>query len=416
MRRLLGLAIVWFMAMSMSATIVSAQTGDGARPPATAGGVRIEIDSGGVIELDAADLETYRTEFADGQLQDIELHQPRPVVRGVHFRMVYATVIDGTTYYYGLGTFEDPATDTKRAGWVLGVETAAAAAAAETTGRYDFTAVLVDNQTGDHVSFRLLFDAAPPTCGAGGDTTPGVQQRTFTTSSGVERTYLLNMPSSYVDGTPSDVVFNFHGLGSNAAQQNVYAGFTPLAERDGVIQVAPDGLPIFGNTRGWSLATAGTNVDVDFVYELIDELHADYCLGDFFAAGMSMGGGMTSVLACRADSPFQAFGPVTLVLHNANCANAPARPIVEFHGTADGVVPIGPIPGIMQQWADHNDCAAGPIDQAIDATVTLHAWTGCAAPTSWYEVEGGGHAWPGALGGGGVSATEIIWDLFFATP
>jgi len=31
-------------------------------------------------------------------------------------------------------------------------------------------------------------------------------------------------------------------------------------------------------------------------------------------------------------------------------------------------------------------------------------------------VEGGGHAWPGALGGGGVSATEIIWDLFFATP
>jgi polyhydroxybutyrate depolymerase len=265
-----------------------------------------------------------------------------------------------------------------------------------------------------------------PTCGSGGEIGEPVDERTMTTSNGEERTYLVDVPSGYDESTPADVVFNFHGRGSNAAQQYVYGNFTDLAERDGVILITPNSLVRNGSMQ-WSPGTPGSGEDLDFVAELVAETRTDYCTDQFFAAGMSSGGAMTTALACQADSDFEAFGPVTLWFYVDACEDAPPRPIIEFHGTDDEVVPFegsGTRRSVLEAgaaWAEHNGCDPEPTIEPI-GEVDHHQWTSCDAVTELYVVNGGGHTWPGSIEVEGlgavtddISASEIIWDLFFTT-
>ena len=266
---------------------------------------------------------------------------------------------------------------------------------------------------------------AVPQCGSGGVAGEPTEARSITTSNGDERTYLLDLPSSYDETTPADVVFNFHGRGSNALEQYVYGDFVDLAERDGVILVTPNAL-VRNNSPQWSPGTAGSGGDFDFVAELVTEIRSDFCTGSFFATGMSSGGFMTTSLACQPDNAFDAFGPVSLWFYDDLCDAAPPRPIIEFHGTADPVVPFdGGEPGssVLDSgvaWADHNGCDPGPVIESISDEVDHYRWENCDAVTEQYVVDGGGHTWPGAfdvpsLGAvtDDISASEIIWELFF---
>ena len=79
----------------------------------------------------------------------------------------------------------------------------------------------------------------------------------------------------------------------------------------------------------------------------------------------------------------------------------------------------------MASWAQHDGCAATPVNEAISPNVTLRRWSGCRAGTSvdFYIVQGGGHTWPGAqfkVGPGAttddVSATDAIWKFFQGHP
>ena len=162
-------------------------------------------------------------------------------------------------------------------------------------------------------------EAAIVSCGSGGTTTDSdgelfrpYQQRMLTTKSGDERKWLLRLPSNYEEGTLADVVFLFHGATSTAETVFEYTDFEPLADRDGVILVMPDAnkdyydqsheLASYWNSA-WEAKWRERNYDVDFVLELVALIMTDYCAGDFYTAGMSAGGDMTTALQCLADSP-----------------------------------------------------------------------------------------------------------------
>ena len=263
-------------------------------------------------------------------------------------------------------------------------------------------------------------------CGTGGDLSRPSQSRTFTTGDGVDRTWLLALPSGYDHSEPAPVVFNLHGAGSNGAEQYVYGNFIEQAERDGALLVMPEALEVNGRPA-WSPGEPGSDDDLDFIAELVDLLRSEYCTGSFYAAGMSSGGFMTTALACWADSPFEAFGPVTFAFYNPSaCADAAPRPIVYFHGSDDDTVPfdgtdggLDAAPVTAQEWADHNGCDPDPIEEQIGDEVRRLTWEGCAASTDFYIVDGGGHTWPGSLAieafghtTDQISASDIIWDLF----
>jgi len=253
---------------------------------------------------------------------------------------------------------------------------------------------------------------------------------------GVDRTYLLYVPASYRGEAPAAIVFDFHGFGSSAAQQIAYGNFRPLADRDGFIVVAPDGQ---GMPRHFTLLGPGPGEvdDVTMTLALLDHLEATLCVdaGRVYGAGMSNGGAFSAILACRAADRFSAVAAVAAVVLLPGCAGRPV-PVVAFQGTADPIVPFGggtvrccgspQIPAAsdtMQQWADHDGCAA-PTESHPSPSITQRAWGGCTdgADVVFYVVDGGGHTWPGsafdvaALGATTkeIDASDTIWTFFKA--
>ncbi len=270
-------------------------------------------------------------------------------------------------------------------------------------------------------------EVAAGECGAGGPISDLRQTLELTTSDGAVRSYDLALPASYEEGTPSSVVFNMHGRGSNAFEQYVYGDFIDQAQADNVILVMPQAESRDGAVQ-WRAGAPGDGLDLDFLSELVAEVRANYCTDRFFAAGMSSGGGMASALACWAETPFEAFGPVTLAWYDrALCTEAGPRSFVYFHGTEDNTVPfigngqgLDAAPTTAREWAEHNNCDFDPVEERIGTEVVHFSWQNCDAPTDFYMVEGGSHTWPGALDIEAlgyvtqeISASDLIWELFF---
>ncbi len=250
-------------------------------------------------------------------------------------------------------------------------------------------------------------------------------------SAGRTRTYLVHVPKGYDPARPIPLVLNFHGLGSNGAQQHVYGGWVPLADREGFVVASPNGVD-----NSWLLA-AGLD-DIQFVRDLVAALGGELCLDParVFASGMSNGGFMSTTLACRASDIIAAIAPVAgQSAPGAACSEEPV-PVVSFHGTADGVVPYEAgtvtagavtgtpfegVPSIVGKWAAHNGCSGEPSESRVAADVVKVEYAGCSAPVVHYRVEGGGHTWPGApavprLGTTttSINAAEVAWAFFVA--
>ena len=257
---------------------------------------------------------------------------------------------------------------------------------------------------------------------------------------GADRTYLLHVPASY-DGTkPVPVVFEFHGHGSSAAQQIVYGDFRPLAEKEGFLVVAPDGQ---GSPRHFTYrATGGEADDVAFAVALLDHLEAGLCIDPqrVFATGMSNGGALSAVIACRAADRFAAVAPVAALFYWPGCAeDGRPAPILAMMGTADPVVPYAGgrvnccgnpnIPGAedtVASFAERSKCKEPPVDDRPSPSIRHRHWDGCEAGNAveLYSIEGGGHTWPGsavkvrALGEttDELIATDTIWAFFTKHP
>lgn len=121
-------------------------------------------------------------------------------------------------------------------------------------------------------------------------------------------------------------------------------------------------------------------------------------------------------------------------------------PTLAFLGTADPVVPYARggssllvsdatppglaevlAPGVGPRFAESAaaaGCSPEPARRTIATDVVLLRWTGCAegAEHELYEIQGGGHTWPGApeqpdadlIGATttSIDATAIAWDFF----
>ena len=284
--------------------------------------------------------------------------------------------------------------------------------------------------------------ATSSSAGCGGTTTPATGQTSkhTLTFGGAERTYLLHVPAAYDPTTPTPVVFEFHGFGSSAAQQIAYGDFRPLAERHRFLVVAPDGQ---GTPRHFTYRASATEADdVAFATALLDRLENELCIDRrrVFATGMSNGGALSSVLACRAPDRFAAVAPVAAFFYSPGCApDGRPAPIAALMGRDDPIVPYeggqvrccgGPtIPAAedtMARFAERSACEEPPVDAQVSPSVRHRHWEGCAADNAveLYSIDGGGHTWPGAPARTGrlgattdeLVATDTIWAFFTAHP
>ncbi|MCB0585937.1 MAG: T9SS type A sorting domain-containing protein [Phaeodactylibacter sp.] len=252
---------------------------------------------------------------------------------------------------------------------------------------------------------------------------------------GVERGYRLYVPPAANSGQALPLVFNLHGYGSNAAQQEFYSGMNMVADTAGFFACYPNGRGSAWNV-GWDFGS--TADDVGFISALIDELAANYEIDPqrIYSCGMSNGGFMSYRLACELNTRIAAIASVTgsmVPSYFNNCNPGRAVPVMEIHGTADDIVPYEGEPGlsvnidtVVHFWAENNSCDLNPAAENLPdaslldgSTVTRFDYNDCenGHRVSLLRVIGGGHTWPGAIFNIGATNQDInasveIWRFF----
>jgi len=267
-------------------------------------------------------------------------------------------------------------------------------------------------------------------CGKASPVTAGQSLTTTITSDGTQRTYILHVPTGYNAQVSTPLVVNMHGLGSNAAQEETYSAYSTLADQQRFIVVYPQGTFVSIGQRGWNAYALSNTDDILFISDLLTRLQTQLCVDArrIYATGISMGGGMTSTLACNLSGRIAAFSGIAAAIHTAGACNVTHPiPFQEFHGTSDPIVDYngtGFFPAIMttmQAWATRSGCTTGPTTVSQQSDITLFRWTNCTGGVvvEHYRITGGGHTWPGAADNPAlgatthtISATSLSWQFF----
>lgn len=281
-------------------------------------------------------------------------------------------------------------------------------------------------------------------------------QRGSITYKGYTRTFLIHQPEKGRNDRPCPLVVILHGGGGEGRRMIRFTRFNDLADREGFIAVYPDGVERQwndGRSIEQSKAHRENVDDVGFLAGLIDYMVRRYGADAkrVYLAGISNGALMSYRMACEKPHLIAAIGAIVGNLPEHLASSRPAEPVsvIIINGTDDPLVPwkggwvrIPFLPGQVRGrvigsvdtaafWARANRCQSSPAAVALPdkgpgvaCRVVRHAYGGCADGTDvvLYEIEGGGHTWPGRaqympvtiVGRAcqNLDATEIIWEFF----
>ncbi len=259
------------------------------------------------------------------------------------------------------------------------------------------------------------------------------------TYDGVNRSYIVYTPSSYVPGTVMPLVFVLHGFTQTAQAIMDVSGFNVIADTGNFIVVYPNGVGNAWNSNS-GMTGGSTADDIGFISALTDTIASRYGVDTtrVYSCGFSAGGYMSHRLACESPRCYAAVASVAGTMSTAAySACVPARPVpvLQIHGTADAIVSYnGGVGGVsvddvVSKWTSVDLCPATPVITALpntnlfdNSTVESSIYGSCAAGSEvkLLKVVGGGHQWPGTsalLGGLGtinrdINASGEIWNFF----
>lgn len=270
-------------------------------------------------------------------------------------------------------------------------------------------------------------------------------------SAGLEREYIVIVPSSYDGSTPMPLVFEFHGYSLWAEEQASGSRLWTVGEREGFVTVLPEGR---GDIQRWlfeldhaEFDLTTSNPDLALVRDLLAHLTTELNIDEdrVYAAGFSNGGWIASALPCSYPGVFAAVAPVAGIMDFGDDCPNNLTPMVTFHGTSDAYEPFvgGPaavpdrgelptdlggtyaelpintnplleasVPDKVTARALANGCEPEPAGTEASDVTTL--WT-YSCPSGgdvvFYEVAGGRHWW-GISDQSGYDTNEVIWDFF----
>jgi polyhydroxybutyrate depolymerase len=267
---------------------------------------------------------------------------------------------------------------------------------------------------------RLPFVSALALCAAGSlpaQSPPSDGDRRTIQVAGMERAYLLQLPTPLPAGRSLPLLLVFHGAGGDGRSMARHTGLARLGVQRGYAVVHPDGIG-----RRWNdgRARGATQDDVEFVRLLLDTLRRELPVDTtrVYATGISNGAGFAYRLACELPGILAAIAPVAgapAAALEERCAAAGPVSVIAFQGTRDPLMPYqgGDVSGRRGQvlsaprsaalFAGVDGCTAPPTvtaepDTATDGTrVHRAAYGGCRDGREMilYTIEGGGHTWPG---------------------
>ena len=324
----------------------------------------------------------------------------------------------------------------------------------------------------------LLVGCARPTRSANSGRTDGTlspQEATLApgnydlamTIAGLERTYILHVPTAVAQNEPSGqthrpLIIVLHGTYGTGRKMQLGLGFDAYADARGFYVAYPDAYQEPGErqTARWNdgrgtLASSTQGIDdVAFLTSLVDEIGRQVMLDKsrVFVTGASNGGMMAYRLGCETSGIFAGIAPVIGNIPEpifAACNPSAPLSFLAINGDADPFIPFaggevcGETPSrlcegglVMSQsesvarFAAANGCegvpetAVLPTLVADGTSIEVQTYAHCAndAQVVAYVVHHGGHTWPPresqlAAGGqstGNLAATSLIVDFFLA--
>jgi polyhydroxybutyrate depolymerase len=213
----------------------------------------------------------------------------------------------------------------------------------------------------------------------------GQNTRTIT-HDGIERTFLVDVPPGYDGSTAVPLVFNFHGFGSNAAQQRGISGILPVASREGFIVAHPEGV---ANRWNAGRCCGGTLDEIGFTRAVVASIAGEANIDPrrIYVTGLSNGGAMSHWLACNAADLFAAAAPMAFPISTpelSDCRPVRSIPVMMVMGLTDTLVDYenGEFGGAVESfeyWRDIDGCAGDLPDVHDESGVSYcDAYTQCA--------------------------------------
>ena len=256
---------------------------------------------------------------------------------------------------------------------------------------------------------------------------------------GVDREFILYIPSTYDSTDAVPLMLNFHGWTMSASDQMNLSDMRTLSDSENFILVYPQGVKFrnrpFGSTH-WNVGswtTGSTSDDIGFVDKLIDHISVNYNidLERIYACGYSNGGFFSHELACNLSNKIAAIGTVSANMSTRtrdNCNPSHPTPVVTVSGTNDNEVSYdgtnfeGQISHneVLNYWINYNQTDETPIisnlpniDTNDGSTVELYQYKNGNndVEIEHFKVVDGGHDWPGTYGNMDIDANSIIWGF-----
>ena len=262
---------------------------------------------------------------------------------------------------------------------------------------------------------------------------------------GLSREFVVYLPPGIDKTAKPPVIISLHGRLGTAEGQLKFADFRPIADREKLIIVCPQGIDRSWNDGRGTPAHNKNIDDVEFIDSLIKYITRTYNADDtrVYVTGMSNGGFMSSRLAVDLNNYIAAIAVVAASMDKSTMPETGSvMPVMYIQGTKDPLVPFaggtmkkgggGYIYGheeILKKWAAIDSCNDKPIvtrlpAQVNDGTSVIREeyFNSNGLRVIGYTIVDGGHTWPGGSQYmpkfivGSVSknlnACEAIWEFF----
>ena len=237
---------------------------------------------------------------------------------------------------------------------------------------------------------------------------------------GYYRCWYIHIPEGLKG--PAPLLVDMHGFGGNAEGQKRLTGFDRLADDEGFIVVWPQGMNASWNAGpkccGHSVAD-GVD-DVGFLRKMIARVGGQQAVDQrrVYITGLSNGSAMSQRFANEASDLVAATASLALYLLVPESDNYEPVPVLEIHGTKDGVVnwgEKGAFPGAMKNlksWATMNQCRGEPVESWREGSHYALTYENCKAGTevTLVSIHEGGHViFP--TRGSRINTTAMAWDF-----
>lgn len=267
--------------------------------------------------------------------------------------------------------------------------------------------------------FLILFG-----CKKDGESCDGNNNASTIYHDGLDREYILYVPSSYDGNSSVPMVLNFHGYGGTATNFIQDADMRQQAEADTFILVYPQGSCLEGSSHWNACPNGGDNKsstdDLGFIETLIDHLDANYNIDEerVYAVGYSNGGMMAYGLANYRSEKIAAVGSVSGTMLDCIGPTSHPMPVIHLHGTSDGVLPynggsdFNSAQFVLNHWINFNNTNSAPITNSSGSIDHyLYDQGDSSVSVEHYKYNGGGHDWFSSTYQG-KTTSQLVWDFF----